>query len=102
MTDRDMGYVRCAQWRHKVFQHCRLGWGTSVAFGGGSTGSTCGYCFVLVLVDYATCYPEVMPLQASEQSSMIRKFVHDDDRNWDSWLDPLLFIVWEVPQASTG
>ena len=34
--------------------------------------------------------------------SMLRKFVHKDSRNWDKWLDPLLFAVWEVPQASTG
>ena len=33
---------------------------------------------------------------------MIRKFVHDDSRNWDKWLVPLLFAVREVPQASTG
>ncbi|KAG7485602.1 hypothetical protein JOB18_014053 [Solea senegalensis] len=33
---------------------------------------------------------------------MIRKFVHEDSRNWDKWLDPLLFAVREVPQASTG
>ena len=35
-------------------------------------------------------------------NSMIRKFVHKDSRNWDRWLDPLLFAVREVPQASTG
>ena len=29
--------------------------------------------------------------------SMIRKFVHDDSRNWDKWLVPLLFAVREVP-----
>ena len=34
--------------------------------------------------------------------SMIRKFVHKDSRNLDRWLDPLLFAVREVPQASTG
>ena len=34
--------------------------------------------------------------------SMIRKFVHEDARNWHQWLDPLLFAVREVPQASTG
>ena len=34
--------------------------------------------------------------------SMIRKFVHKDSRNWDRWLDPLLFAVREVPQALTG
>ena len=34
--------------------------------------------------------------------SMIRKFVHDDTRNCDKWLVPLLFAVREVPQASTG
>ena len=33
---------------------------------------------------------------------MIRKFVHEDSRNLDRWLDPLLFAVREVPQASTG
>ncbi len=34
--------------------------------------------------------------------SMIGKFVHEDGRNWDRWLDPLLFAVQEVSQASTG
>ena len=33
--------------------------------------------------------------------SMIRKFVQEDARNWHQWLDPLLFAVREVPQAST-
>lgn len=33
---------------------------------------------------------------------MIHKFTHEDERNWDRWLDPLLFAVLEVPQASTG
>ena len=129
--------------------------------------STRGYRFVLVLVDYATRYPEAVPLctisaksvaQALFQvisrvgipkeiltdqgtpfmswtlgelygllgiksirtsvyhpqtdglverlnktlKSMIRKFVHKDSRNWDRWLDPLLFAVHEVPQASMG
>ena len=129
--------------------------------------STQGYRFVLVLMDYATRYPEAVPLrnisaksvaQALFQiisrvgipkeiltdqgtsfmsrtlrelyellgiqsirtsvyhpqtdglverfnrtlKSMIRKFVHDDSRNWDKWLVPLLFAVREVPQASTG
>ncbi|XP_062415775.1 uncharacterized protein LOC134107852 [Pungitius pungitius] len=126
-----------------------------------------GYRFVLVLMDYATRYPEAVPLrnisaksvaQALFQvisrvgipkeiltdqgtsfmsrtlgelygllgiksvrtsvyhpqtdglvermnrtlKSMIRKFISDDERNWDKWLDPLLFAVREVPQASTG
>ena len=126
-----------------------------------------GYRFVLVLVDYATRYPEAVPLRNISAKSvaqalfqvisrvgipkeiltdqgtsfmsrtlrelyellgvrsirtsvyhpqtdglverfnktlknMIRKFVHDDSRNWDKWLDPLLFAVREVPQASTG
>jgi len=34
--------------------------------------------------------------------SMLHKFVHEDSRSWDKWLDPLLFAVREVPQASTG
>ena len=34
--------------------------------------------------------------------SMIHKFVHQDSRNWDRWLDPLLFAVREVPQAYTA
>ena len=34
--------------------------------------------------------------------NMILKFVHEDSHNWDKWLDPLLFAVREVPQASTG
>ncbi len=34
--------------------------------------------------------------------TMIRKFVHEDAKNWDKWLEPLLFAVRVVPQASTG
>ena len=34
--------------------------------------------------------------------NMIRKVMHEDSGNWDKWLDPLLFAVREVPQASTG
>ncbi len=34
--------------------------------------------------------------------TMIRKFVHEDAKNWEKWLEPLLFAVREVPQASTG
>ncbi len=34
--------------------------------------------------------------------TMIRKFVHENAKNWDKWLEPLLFAVREVPQASTG
>ncbi len=34
--------------------------------------------------------------------TMIQKFVHEDAKNWDKWLEPLLFAVREVPQASTG
>lgn len=31
--------------------------------------------------------------------SMIHRFIHEDVRNWECWLDPLLFAV---PQDSTG
>uniref|UniRef100_A0A8C1RIN6 Gypsy retrotransposon integrase-like protein 1 n=1 Tax=Cyprinus carpio TaxID=7962 RepID=A0A8C1RIN6_CYPCA len=34
--------------------------------------------------------------------TMIRKFVQEDAKNWGRWLEPLLFAVREVPQASTG
>lgn len=34
--------------------------------------------------------------------SMILKFIHEDERNWDHWLDPLLFAVRKVPQATMG
>ncbi len=34
--------------------------------------------------------------------TMILKFVHEDAKNWDKWLKPLLFAVGEVSQASTG
>lgn len=119
-----------------------------------------GHRFVLVLVDYATRYPEAVPLRTISArvlcrlcsklcpgwafrgtsfmsrtlrelyallgvqsirssvyhpetdrlverfnrtlKSMIRKFIHDDSRHWDKWLDALLFAVREVPQASTG
>ena len=129
--------------------------------------SSQGYRFVLVLIDYATRYPEAIPLRnisaksvaqalfhvisrvgipkeiLTDQGtnfmsrtmkelygllkvkaihtsvyhpatdglcerfnwtlkSMIRKFVHEDARNWHQWLDSLLFAVREVPQASTG
>uniref|UniRef100_A0AAQ4QNV2 Gypsy retrotransposon integrase-like protein 1 n=1 Tax=Gasterosteus aculeatus aculeatus TaxID=481459 RepID=A0AAQ4QNV2_GASAC len=125
------------------------------------------YRFVLVLVDYATRYPEAVPLhnisaksvaQALFQvisrveipkeiltdegtsfmsctlrtlrvtghqvhsyervsppqtdglvermnktlRSMICKYISNDEHNCDHWLDPLLFAVREVPQASTG
>ncbi len=33
---------------------------------------------------------------------IIRKFVQEDAKNWDKWLETLLFAVREVPQASTG
>ncbi len=129
--------------------------------------STRGYRFALVLVDYATRYPEAVPLRSilaksvaealfriisrvgipkeilTDQGtafmshtlnelyellgiksirtsvyhpqtdglverfnrtlkSMVRKFVKEDAKNWDKWLEPLLFAVREVPQASTG
>ncbi len=34
--------------------------------------------------------------------STVHKFVKEDAKNWDKWLEPLLFAVQEVPQASTG
>ncbi|XP_061757255.1 uncharacterized protein LOC133553258 [Nerophis ophidion] len=129
--------------------------------------NTRGYRFALVLVDYATRYPEAVPLRSISAKSVaqalfqvisrvgipkeiltdqgtsfmsrtlkelygllgiksirtsvyhpqtdglvermnrtlksiIRKFVHEDKPNWHKWLDPLLFAVREVPQASTG
>ncbi len=39
---------------------------------------------------------------AQSKESMVRKFVKEDAKNWDKWLEPLLFAVREVPQASTG
>jgi len=33
---------------------------------------------------------------------MIRKFMIEDERYWDKWLDSLLFAVRDVPQDSTG
>ncbi len=124
-----------------------------------------GYRFALVLVDYATRYPEAVPLRSISAKSvaealfriisrvgipkeiltdqgtafmsrtlnelyellgiksirtsifhpqtdglverfnrtlktMVCKFVKEE--NWDKWLEPLLFAVREVPQASTG
>lgn len=32
---------------------------------------------------------------------MVRKFVKEEAKYWDKWLEPL-FAVREVPQASTG
>ncbi len=120
------------------------------------------YCFALVLVDYATRYPEAVPLLSISAKSvaealfqlisrvgipkeiltdqgtafmsrtlqelyellgiksirtsvyhpqtdglvkqfnrtlknMVRKFVKEDAKNWDKWLEPLLFAVREVP-----
>ncbi len=34
--------------------------------------------------------------------NMVHKFVKVDAKNWGKWLEPLLFAVREVPQASTG
>ncbi len=34
--------------------------------------------------------------------TMVCKFVKEVSQNWDRWLEPLLFAVREVPQASTG
>ncbi len=34
--------------------------------------------------------------------TMIRKLIHEDAKIWDKWLEPLLFAVRGVPQASTG
>ncbi len=34
--------------------------------------------------------------------TMTRKLVHEDTKNWDKWLEPLLFALPEVLQASTG
>ncbi len=34
--------------------------------------------------------------------TMVCKFVKEVSKNWDRWLEPLLFAVREVPQASTG
>ncbi len=125
--------------------------------------SAWGYCFALVLVDYATRYPEAVPLRSISAKSvaealfrlisrvgipkeiltdqgtafmshtlkelyellgiksirtvyhpqtdglverfnrtlknMVRKFVKEDAKNWDKWLEPLLFAVREVPQS---
>ncbi len=32
-----------------------------------------------------------------QSKTMIRKFVHEDDKNLDRWLEPLLFAVRKVP-----
>ncbi len=34
--------------------------------------------------------------------NMVRNFVKEDAKNWDIWLEPLLFAVRKVPQAFTG
>lgn len=34
--------------------------------------------------------------------NMIHNFIHDDAFDWDKWLKPLLFAVWEAMQTSTG
>ncbi len=126
-----------------------------------------GYRFALVLVDYASRYPEAVPLRSISAKSVaealfriisrvgipkeiltdqgmvfmsrtlnelyellgiksirtsvyhpqtdglverfnralktiVRKFVKEYAKNWDKWLEPLLFALREVPQASTG
>uniref|UniRef100_K7EYA7 Gypsy retrotransposon integrase-like protein 1 n=1 Tax=Pelodiscus sinensis TaxID=13735 RepID=K7EYA7_PELSI len=126
-----------------------------------------GHQFILVLIDYATRYPEAVPLRSTTASviagelvkifarvglprevltdqgpnvtsrvmselcrmlriktlrtsvyhpqtdglverfnktlkAMIRRFIHDDPREWDKMLPALLFAVREVPQASSG
>ncbi len=31
--------------------------------------------------------------------TMIRKFIHEDAKNWDKWLEPLLFAVREIRRS---
>ncbi|XP_051982168.1 zinc finger protein 638-like isoform X1 [Xyrauchen texanus] len=56
-------------------------------------------------IQTSVCHPQMDGLvEQFHQTlkSVIFKFVHDDAWNWDKWLEPLLFAVREVPQASTG
>lgn len=45
-------------------------------------------------------HPQTDRLVEPLNKIMIWKFINEDERNWDPWLDPLLFAVQEVPQAS--
>ena len=76
-----------------------------------------GNRYILVMCDYATRYPEAVPVNAVDAEHIVkelvrifarvgtpeelRKVVAEDELNWDKWLPYLLFEYREVPQDST-
>ncbi|KAK3570816.1 hypothetical protein QTP86_027624 [Hemibagrus guttatus] len=84
-----------------------------------------GHEYILVMMDYATRYPEVVPLRKATSRNIARKLralfsrveipkniltdqenvtlvVDEEGRNWDLLLPYVLCAIQETPQASTG
>ena len=98
--------------------------------GPGSSLSEAGHQCILTLVDYATGYPEAVPLKKitietvaealldiysrvgipeevlTERNgtlkSMLKRFFQDQQKQWNRLINPVLFAYREVPQESTG
>ncbi|KAL1250544.1 hypothetical protein QQF64_018340 [Cirrhinus molitorella] len=78
--------------------------------------SSRGHEHILVIVDYATRYPEAVPLRKATAKAIAQELfllfsrvgipaeilTDQDRRDWDRILPYVLFGVREVPQASTG
>ena len=78
--------------------------------------SSSGFQYILVVLDYATRYPEAIPLRTMASKGIAKELVlmftrigipeeiltGFPHRNWDQLLPFLMFSIREVPQASTG
>ncbi|KAL2095474.1 hypothetical protein ACEWY4_010193 [Coilia grayii] len=89
--------------------------------------SSRGHHYILVILDYANCYPEAIPLRSANAKTvaremlllfsrtdglverfnktlkhMLRKVIDVDGKNWDQLLPYVLFSIREDPQGSTG
>ena len=81
--------------------------------------SEAGHRYILTLVDYATRYPEAVPLKKISTpyhhicnglverwngtlKSMLKRLCQDQPKQWHRLINPVLFAYREVPQESTG
>ncbi|XP_006811999.1 uncharacterized protein LOC102803869, partial [Saccoglossus kowalevskii] len=76
-----------------------------------------GHRYILVLVDFATRYPDAEALKTigtevvaeallekfnGTLKAMLKKMCEERPKDWDRYIHPLLFAYREVPQESTG